>query len=260
MPFPGTVSNTPTEPGVESPAPAPDGFQAVRVLQVVAAGTDAMLVSVTAPRGFAFRPAQVVELASDPSDINYFAIASGLDETAISFLIKRSSPPAPIDSVRAGDRLWLRGPWGKGFDLDPGAPLVLCGIGSAVGALRSALVTALQRGFEPDRITLLVGLRHFAALPNPGEVLAWTQAGVRVVLALSSPGARDHEDAAAVRAEVVFGRITNCLHHHIKNGDAVLLAGSEAAEDDVIRCLAVEGIAPASVQRNFRPDHRDSAV
>jgi NAD(P)H-flavin reductase len=243
-----------TEPAHAQPV---DGLCAMVVTGVTRVADGPMVIRCARPETLRFQPAQVAELGVNPGDLNYYAIASAPAEPGISFVIKPSMPPAAIDAVRPGDTVWMRGPWGKGFHIDNAPQLLLCGIGSAVGALRSALVAALDAGIEPACVTLLLGLRRLGDLPIASDVTTWTARGVRVELALSAPEPGDLAAAASLGAHAATGRITDVIPSVATPHSTVLLAASDEAEQTLIARLTDLGVPYAAIQRNYRVDWRD---
>lgn len=234
------------------------------------------------------RSGQVAEISIGPGEDGFFAIASAPQEASgLAFLVKAGGTiSAPLMAKAPGDRVGLRGPYGLGFDLgaareDAGigrsargrggsAPLLLIGVGTAVGALRAALVEALDgarggRAGEADEagppagappITLVLGVRSPGDVCLTSELPGWSARGVRIHLVASRPEAswsglvghvQDH--LAPIVAETLSAGSPICF-----------IAGSEAFEDDITARLVSAGLAYTSIQRNFRADSRSLAA
>jgi dihydroorotate dehydrogenase electron transfer subunit len=93
----------------------------------------------------------------------------GLDEKPFSFsdidplaiTVQRVGPfTTALHGLAAGDRVWLRGPLGRGFALHAGAPLLICG-GCGAAPLHYLAQTARRAGRE---VHVVLGARTRAAL------------------------------------------------------------------------------------------------
>ena len=152
-------------------------------------------------------------------------------------------------SLPVGAELWVAGPYGRGYDLDEVSatptPLLLVGMGSALGALRAAMLDTLaHRNHLP--VVLLLGVRTENEVAFADEMDRWGHLGVEIHLVSSrGPGrlrghVQDHLPAIAARYP----------------GALVLVAGSEELENDVSDLLGRQGVPALRIQRNFRPDGR----
>ena len=224
------------------------------VVANVPAATGARLVTVEAPTAWTFRVGQVVELATTPDTAGYFAIASAPSELGcgLSFLVKAGdSDSAPLMALSPGQAVLVRGPFGAGFELPAGVPpLLFVTAGSALGAVRSAIVERLAER-RADRIALVVGARTLADLAFADELARWQAAGVRVRVALSGG-----DPPALWPLPIGRGRAQAQLADLAGPGTHAFIAGSEALEDEVTAALIAHGVSPENIQRNYRPDSR----
>ncbi len=247
---------------------APDPVAHSRTVQVVASSTECdgvsrIEVALTGP--WRHRAGQVAQLSLAPGEDGFFAIASAPHEAPnLTFLVRAGGSISPqLMALLPGDDLSLSGPFGRGYELSAltvtgrpsPPPLLLVGVGTALGALRSALVDALET--SPARaITLLLGIRRPEELCFAEEMPAWRQRGVAIHIVASRggpswPGLVGHvqDHMPAVVDAVSRGGAPLCL-----------LAGSEVFEDELTEHLIAAGIPSSAIQRNFRPDARDLAA
>lgn len=235
----------------EAPAPSPadDGGHLAHILASRPDPSGAHRLELLLPPGFRHRPGQVVEVSIGPGAEGYFAIASPPAEAPVLTLLvgRGGTISAPLVALPAGAELKVRGPFGLGYDLPerPG-PVLLVGVGSAIGALRAALIEVLARGHGP--VTLLLGVRTASEVAFADELAGLAARGARVLIA---------ESQAPSGAELP-GRVQRHLAPLAADhrGGLVLLAGSEELEDDVTRRLVALGFPLGNIQRNFRPDQR----
>lgn len=219
-------------------------------------GRDARRLDIQVDGPWAHRPGQVAELSVTRGDEGYFAIASPPGEGGrLSFLVRAGgSLSEPLMTLPVGAEVSVSGPWGRGYDLDARGtdtrPLLLVGVGSALGALRSPLLDALATRVHWP-VTLVLGVRTLDDVGFADELDAWRAAGAEIHLVVS-------------RSEHVPS--PSCFRGHVQDhlvalasrsaGALVLLAGSEAFEDEVTAVLVGAGVATDRIQRNFRPDGR----
>lgn len=172
------------------------------VLQVRSLSPRALALRVARPPGFDFASTQVVALQVG-SERRTLTIASGPEKPWLEFATLRgpSAFKTAVAALRPGDRVGLRGPYGR-FLLDPARPAVMLaghvGIGPfkamlehAVDAevgLRGALLHAHPEGDAPyaddvARLAQALPGFHIAAAPTGGL------ADAARVAALGAPGA-----------------------------------------------------------------------
>ena len=236
-----------------------------RTAEVVASalecdGVSRIEVAITGP--WRHRPGQVAQLSLAPGEDGYFAIASAPNEAPrLTFLVRAGGSISPqLMALTPGDDLSLSGPFGRGYELAaltvsgrPNAPpLLLVGVGTALGALRSALVDALDN--SPARsITLVLGIRRPEELCFAEEMQSWGRRGVAIHIVASRGG------------PAWTGLVGHVQDHMPAIVDAVsrggpplcLIAGSEVFEDELTEHLIAAGVPSSAIQRNFRPDARN---
>ncbi len=204
---------------------------------------------IAAPPEWSFVPGQVAELATTPGTEGYFAIANApIEEGGLVFLVKASdSDSAPLMLLDPGASLTVRGPFGAGFSLPDGdGDLLFVTAGTAIGAIRSAVVSALARNTR--RIAVVIGLRNAADLCFADDIAGWRARGVLVRVSLTQP-----------TPGFLAGRVQPHLADLAHPDTHAFIAGSEALEDEVTAVLLDHGVRPENIQRNYRPDARNTS-
>lgn len=273
------MSDSPTNSSSDHGLPRLDrGHRRARLLATRPEGLDSARLDLEVDGPWSHRAGQVAELALVPGEEGFFAIASPPgDGRRLTFLVRAGgSISAPLMALRPGDELFVRGPHGRGYELDSparSAPLLLVGVGSALSALRSALLDTLGAGSRP--ITLVLGVRTRDDLAFADELGFWRSRGVSVHLVESratpgtmsdtgnsdpaSPACEMSADPGSALASIRPGHVQDHLGPIASAlpGALVLLAGSESFEDEVTAILTAAGIEPTRIQRNFRNDGRE---
>jgi len=126
--------------------------------------------------------------------------AFGIGEAAISisssssvsdhheYTIRRAGAiTTALHELRPGDQLWIRGPFGRGWDLDAltgdahTGDVVIAAGGLGLAPLRSAIL-ALAEQPDPDRrVIVVVGARTAVDLLYRREYDTWRTAGIEVI-------------------------------------------------------------------------------
>lgn len=97
----------------------------------------------------------------------------------------------PLRNIGTGDRVGLRGPFGRGFQLDSyqNQDLLLIAGGLGMAPLRSLLLALIRERQRWGEMTLLYGAREVGMLLFLDELLACTEAhNIRLHLAVDHPG------------------------------------------------------------------------
>ena len=187
---------------------APDTAPAARAGQFVmlrpAPGRDPLLA----------RPFSVHQVAEDELHLLYRVVGRGTRLLA---------------QARPGQELELWGPLGRGFQLEPGRPLLVAG-GLGVAALVLAAEQAVRRGARPR---LLLGLATARGLGGLLDYLENVMAGLGVPLeVISEDGSRGGP-----------GLVTDIMQPHLAGCDGVLACGPLAMLQAVARLSARAGVA-----------------
>lgn len=88
-----------------------------------------------------------------------------------------------IHTLRPGDTLWLRGPYGNGFDLEisRNRDLVIVAGGIGIVPLRPVLQWVIENRDDLRSVTLLYGSRSPSDIVFRDEVPLWQKGGIKVV-------------------------------------------------------------------------------
>ena len=113
------------------------------------------------------------------------SITSGPGEALIELCVRAvGNLTNALHSLRKGDKIWLRGPFGRGFDLEEleGKDLVFVAGGIGIVPMRSLLKAVLGRREKFGRLTLIYGSRSPDELLFSEEMDGWRAAGMDVKL------------------------------------------------------------------------------
>lgn len=127
--------------------------------------------------------------------------AFGIGEAAISisspagesrfheYTIRRAGAiTSALTRMRPGDRFWVRGPFGTGWDLDlDGRDVLLAAGGIGLAPLRSALYALERQRERYAGVTLVVGARASRSLLYGHEYEWWREHGIAVFETIDRP-------------------------------------------------------------------------
>lgn len=145
------------------------------VVEEILQHTDALKTLVLRPlkRVPNFRPGQFLHLAIDPYDPSFnwpesrvFSIANSptrRDLLSVIFSVKGAFTTRMFHTLREGDNLWVKLPYGSFTFPDDAAAVVLIAGGTGITPFLSYLQYAVDRGLESN-ITLYYGIRSAAHL------------------------------------------------------------------------------------------------
>ena len=197
---------------------------------------------------FDFQAGQCVRILSPDGRESIFAIASEPEEKEfIGFLLKdqEGSVARDLRRLRAGDRLKISLPFGKGYPLErlKGKEVVLVGIGSGLSPLRSLLKSMLRREHQFNKIALIYGVRTPEDLPYKSDFELWAKK-VDLHLAMSQPGRSEWSG--------FVGRVTHLLptlslHPELTRA---CVCGTRAMQEEVTNLLERTGISKENVLFN----------
>lgn len=98
-----------------------------------------------------------------------------------------------LHQLRPGDQLCIRGPFGRGWDLDASAgDVVVVAGGIGLAPLRSAILALAERGAPAGpgrRVIVVVGARRSADLLYQGQYDDWRASGIEVIDTIDVPEA-----------------------------------------------------------------------
>ncbi len=107
------------------------------------------------------------------------------DPHLIEFCIRKTGKvTSAIHELTPGETLWLRGPYGNGFDLEMprNRDFVIVGGGIGIVPLRPVLQWAVSNRDDLRSITLLYGSRTPSDIVFPDEIELWQKGGIKVVV------------------------------------------------------------------------------
>ena len=194
-------------------------------------------------------PGTVATISVSGVGEGYFALASSPDALPrAEVLVKRGGAVADaLLALTPGARISVRGPVGHGFDLDAckGRSLALIGVGSAIAPLRSALLYALARRADYDRVAVVYGVRRPEDLCFRSEWPAWEAAGVELHPVVSGSAAGPWKGRR--------GRIQLHLDEALVGfgGGVALVCGMPPMMDETAASLGELGFRRRDILRNY---------
>jgi NAD(P)H-flavin reductase len=142
--------------------------------------------------GLAFAPGQFTMLAARGAGEVPISISGDPARPDVLVHTVRAVGPATqaICATRPGEALSVRGPFGRPWPVDDleGADMVVATGGIGLAPLRPAILRLLDRSERYGRLTLLYGARSPDQLLYPGELEAWAERGMDVVVTVDSAG------------------------------------------------------------------------
>lgn len=121
------------------------------------------------------------------------SITSGPGERKIELCIRAvGNLTNAFHTLRKGDKIWLRGPFGRGFDLDEleGRDIIFVAGGIGIVPMRSLLKAVLARRERFGRLTLIYGAKGPDEILFAEEMEDWRSKGMDVQLTVDRPDPR----------------------------------------------------------------------
>lgn len=118
------------------------------------------------------------------------SITSGPGEAAIELCVRAvGNLTNALHTLRKGDRIWLRGPFGRGFNLEEleGRDIIFVAGGIGIVPMRSLLKSVLDRRDKFGRLTLIYGAKEPDEILFAEEMDGWRAAGMDVKLTVDRP-------------------------------------------------------------------------
>ncbi|MFM7056711.1 MAG: FAD/NAD(P)-binding protein [Planctomycetota bacterium] len=145
-----------------------------------------------------------------------------------------------LATLREGDVLGLRGPFGSSWPLDrfSGCDVVLVAGGIGLAPLRPAICQLLGNRQQFGELTLIVGAREPQLLLYPGEYDAWRAGGMNVLTTV------DRADSSWRGSVGVVTSILDRLWLRDHSRTLVFTCGPEVMMWYVMRTAAARGIPP----------------
>lgn len=107
------------------------------------------------------------------------------------FCIKKAGKVTnAIHELKVGDKVGLRGPFGKGFPYEElkGRDIIIIGSGVGIAPIRSTIVRVLENIEEFGKVVIIGSAMAYEGLVYKDDLIAWNKIpGVKVLYALSNP-------------------------------------------------------------------------
>lgn len=107
------------------------------------------------------------------------------------FCVKRAGKvTSALHKLKVGDKVGLRGPFGKGFPYDEfvGKDLIVVGSGVGMAPVRTMIMQALENRRDFGKIVIIGSAISYEGLVYKEDMIKWSEtAGVKVLYALSNP-------------------------------------------------------------------------
>ncbi len=149
---------------------------------------DVKLFSLDVPTGFSHKAGQFVMASVWGAGEVPISITSRPGDSGAIELCVRSvgHVTSVINSLKTGDELWLRGPYGRPFPVDAKRDvLFICG-GIGVMPLRPLIEELLDDSGRGAKISIIYGSRDPADVLLPDEAEAWMKRGANVVMTVDA--------------------------------------------------------------------------
>lgn len=172
----------------------------------------------------AFEPAQVGMVGAFGIGEAAISISSPSTETRFHEYTIRSvgAITGALTRLTPGQQLWIRGPFGKPWDLDlDGHDVIIAAGGIGIAPLRSAIYWLLQHRERYGQLALVVGARESNRLLYEPQYEQWREHGLAVIETIDRPEA-EWERRVGLVPDVV--------------ADVVAELGFEAARTSALLC------------------------
>jgi len=118
------------------------------------------------------------------------SVTSGPGEAAVELCVRAvGNLTNALHGLRKGDKVWLRGPFGRGFSLDEfyGRDIVFVAGGIGMVPMRSLVKAVLAEREKFGRLTLIYGSKSPDEMLFIEEMDGWRAAGVDIRLTVDEP-------------------------------------------------------------------------
>jgi len=116
-----------------------------------------------------------------------FSISSASGEKTVELCVRAvGNVTRALHGLKKGDTIWIRGPFGKGFDVDKmkGKDLLFIAGGIGLVPMRSLIKTVLSKRNLFGRLTLLYGVKEPSELLFKEEIKIWEGLGMDVKITI----------------------------------------------------------------------------
>jgi NAD(P)H-flavin reductase len=163
--------------------------QKTTIRDVVQLSKDVKLFRLEAPKGFTYRPGQFVMVSVWGAGEVPISITStpGVSEGLELCIRAVGHATKAVNSLGAGDALWVRGPYGKPFPMIPETrdTLFVCG-GIGIVPLRPLINQVLADPVKRSNVSIIYGSRNPSEVLLSGEIESWMERGVNVVMTVDA--------------------------------------------------------------------------
>lgn len=191
----------------------------------------------------AYRPGQFYMVGLPGYGEAPISITSGPGEKRIELCIRAvGNLTNAFHELRKGDTVWLRGPFGRGFDLAEleGKDLLFVGGGIGIVPMRSLVKAVLARRKSFGSLTLIYGARGPDEMLFTEEMDGWRKGGMDVLLTVDKPDPRWKGHAGVVTTLIPKVKVDE------KNTVAVVI-GPPVMYRFVILSLNARGLGPEDI-------------
>ncbi len=179
------------------------------------------------------------------------------DEPGLELCIRNAGRVTnAVHSLKAGDMVWVRGPYGNGFPMEDftGKNLLLVAGGLGVAPIRGVLQYALQHRERFGKVTLLYGIRCFDLMLYREEMLDYFRNGDKIgVKAYLSYEDKDDQECLRLERErddrSTHGMVTDLFGMLEKPGSNTIavLGGPPIMYKFVVRSLEALNFTPERI-------------
>ncbi len=156
--------------------------------EIIPQGRDVSLFRVRVQKPLDYAPGQFFMVSvwgAGEVPISVASLSDGND--MVELCIRRAGlVTGVIHSLKTGDTVWLRGPYGNGFPLDisRGRDVVLVAGGIGMAPLRPLIKWFMKKRDDVGQVTLLHGARTSGDIVFRDEMEGWKEMGIKVLLSV----------------------------------------------------------------------------
>ncbi len=157
-----------------------------KIEEIMPQGRDVSLFRVRTQMPFNYLPGQFFMVSVwGAGEVPISVTSLSGEGNTVELCIRRAGlVTGAIHSMKAGDTVWLRGPYGNGFPLDisKGRDVVVVAGGIGMAPLRPLLQSFMKKSEDVGRVTLLYGARTPEDIVFRDELEGWKERGIKVLL------------------------------------------------------------------------------
>ncbi len=215
-----------------------------KVIDVVDMTSDVKLFKVMPEKTFKYKPGQFLMVSLWGEGEVPISIAStyGVREE-IELCIKRVGPvTSAIHSLKSGDDIGIRGPFGNGFSVNraKNRDILFVGGGIGIAPLRSLINEVLKNKKDFKKIELVYGSRTPSDILFMDDINLWQKKGVNVILTVDRKDRGWRGNAGIVTEHIGKSRVS------FKNAHA-FVCGPQVMINAVMRDLSSRGTPEGNI-------------